>query len=81
VFYLFFGSDLAYLENYYGSDCSANKILSTETYFLGCNPSVNQTDFSGASTQFSVNMQCSAGSSLTPLSVVPGNGLSYVIQE
>jgi hypothetical protein len=73
--------ELAYLEHYLGSDCSASRLLSTETYFLGCNPSVTQTDFSGHSTLFSVDMRCSAGSSLTPLSVVPGNGRVYSVQQ
>ncbi len=73
--------DEAYLTHYSGETCDPGSVLNTETYYLGCNPSMLLTDSEGQVHQLSVAIACTADDNLDPLSLVPLDGETYAVQE
>lgn len=92
--YLF--AAIAILNHFDGDSCDPSQYTSTDTFYLGCDPLVNTTDYSGATTTFSVNLQCivegynsTSGRRLAALTIddlsqsglLPSNGKNYAVQE
>jgi len=86
---------MAFLHHFEGGDCDAENFTSTDTFYLGCDPTVKITDYNAVESVLSANLQCIingnstqsdrrlTGLTLMELAesgVIPSNGKNYAVQ-
>ena len=93
MFLTFLCVDIAILNHFDGDSCDPSTYTSTDTFYLGCNPTLKRTVYDGEMT-YSVNVQCLVDDStsrrklseltiddLAATGVIPADGKSYAVQE
>ena len=87
---------MAFLHHFDGGDCVAENFATTDTFYLGCDPTVKLTDFNNQETVYSANLQCIINGNTTQSDrrlsaltledisesgIIPSNGKIYAVQE